>query len=51
MELAVENFTNRGDKVIVVDTGFFGDRFFKINKHFGRDAVKLKVPYGRAVKP
>ncbi|MCD6168097.1 MAG: alanine--glyoxylate aminotransferase family protein [Caldisericia bacterium] len=51
MELAVQNFTNRGDKVIVVDTGFFGDRFFRINLSFGRDAVKLKIPYGRAVKP
>jgi aspartate aminotransferase-like enzyme len=51
MELAVQNFTKRGDKTIVVDTGFFGERFYKINKAYGRNAVRLEIPWGRAVEP
>jgi aspartate aminotransferase-like enzyme len=51
MELAVENFTHRNDKVIVVDTGFFGERFYKINVSHGRNAIRLEVPWGRAAKP
>ena len=48
MELAVENFTKRGDKVLVIDTGFFGERFYKINTSKGRDAVRFEIPWGRA---
>jgi len=51
MELAVENFTKIGDKVLVVDTGFFGERFYKINTAHGRNAIRLEVPWGRAAHP
>jgi aspartate aminotransferase-like enzyme len=51
MELAVENFTQRGDKVLVVDTGFFGERFYRINVAKGRNAIRLEIPWGRAVIP
>ncbi|MGC8757074.1 MAG: pyridoxal-phosphate-dependent aminotransferase family protein [Caldisericaceae bacterium] len=51
MELAVENFTRRGDKVLVADTGFFGERFYKINIAHGRNAIRLAIPWGRAVEP
>ena len=51
MELAVENFTQRGDKVLVVDTGFFGERFYRINAAKGRNAIRLEIPWGRAVMP
>ena len=47
MELAVQNFSLRGDKVLVVDTGFFGQRFYEICLSFGRDPVRLKVPWGK----
>lgn len=51
MELAVENFTSRGDKVLVVDTGFFGERFYRMNVAHSRNAIRLKIPWGRAVYP
>ena len=51
MELAVENFTQRGEKVLVVDTGFFGERFYRINVAKGRNAERLEIPWGRAVLP
>ncbi len=51
MELAVENFTRMDDKVLVVDTGFFGECFYKINIAHGRNAIRLELPWGRAAKP
>ncbi len=48
MELAVQNFSLRGDKVLVVDTGFFGQRFYEICLSFGRDPIRLKVPWGKS---
>jgi aspartate aminotransferase-like enzyme len=51
MELAVENFTQRGEKVLVVDTGFFGERFYRINVAKGRNAIRVQIPWGRAVLP
>lgn len=50
MELAVENFSKRGDKVLVVDTGFFGQRFYEISLSFERNPIRLQVPWGKAVK-
>lgn len=47
MELAVQNFSLRGDKVLVVDTGFFGQRFYEICVSFGRNPIRLKVPWGK----
>lgn len=49
MELAVQNFSKRGSKVVVVDTGFFGERFFKIAKAYERNAIRLEIPWGRSV--
>lgn len=49
MELAVQNFSLRGDKVLVVDTGFFGQRFYEICLSFGRNPIRLKVPWGKSV--
>ena len=51
MELAVENFTQRGDRVLVVDTGLFGERFYKINVAKGRNPIRLQIPWGEAATP
>lgn len=48
MELAVQNFSLKGDKVLVVDTGFFGQRFYEICLSFGRDPIRLKIPWGKS---
>lgn len=50
MELAVQNFSKKKDKVLVVDTGFFGQRFYEICLSFERDAIRLQIPWGRTVK-
>ncbi|MBC7194625.1 MAG: alanine--glyoxylate aminotransferase family protein [Caldisericia bacterium] len=50
MELAVENFSKKGDKVLVVDTGFFGQRFYEICLSFERDPIRLQIPWGKSVK-
>lgn len=50
MELAIQNFSKRGSEVLVVDTGFFGERFYKIAKAYERNALRLEVPWGRSAK-
>ncbi|MCX8094796.1 MAG: alanine--glyoxylate aminotransferase family protein [Caldisericia bacterium] len=48
MELAVQNFSLRGDKVLVIDTGFFGQRFYEICLSYERDPIRLKFPSGKS---
>lgn len=48
MELAVQNFSLRGDKVLVVDTGFFGQRFYEICNSFGRNTLRIKAQSGKS---
>lgn len=38
------------ERVLVVDGGFFGDRFIRIAKRVGKEVVRLPVPLGRAVE-
>lgn len=49
MELAVQNFSKKENKVLIVDTGFFGERFYKIAVSFSRNAIRLEIPWGRKV--
>jgi aspartate aminotransferase-like enzyme len=51
MEGAVTNFLRKGDKAIVVDGGKFGERWAKICKAYGVEAVVLKLEWGKAVTP
>jgi aspartate aminotransferase-like enzyme len=51
MEGAITNFLRRGDKVVVVDGGKFGERWWKIAKAYGVEPIVLKVEWGRAVDP
>lgn len=51
LEASLVNFLRRGDKVIVVDGGKFGERFWKIAKAYGCEPVVLKVEWGNAVDP
>lgn len=51
MELTVMNFTAKDDRVVVVDTGIFGERFGLMNTIHGRNVTKLEIPWGRAVRP
>ena len=50
MEAAVVNFFSTGDKVIVLNTGYFGERFKKIAKIYGLDVLELEYNFGEAYK-
>lgn len=51
MEAAITNFLSRGDKALFVNAGKFGERWGKILKAYGCQAVELKEEWGRAVDP
>jgi aspartate aminotransferase-like enzyme len=51
MEAAVVNFFCKGDKVIVVNGGKFGERWTQICKTYGLDVYEIKVEWGYAVEP
>jgi len=49
MELAVSHAVEPGEKILICNNGFFGDRFTEIAEHFGADVVTARVEYGKAV--
>jgi aspartate aminotransferase-like enzyme len=51
MEMAVLNTAGRGDRVLVLSQGFFGDRMAQICRAFGLDHDVLECEWGRAVTP
>jgi aspartate aminotransferase-like enzyme len=50
MEASFVNFLRRGDTVLVVDGGKFGERWTKFAKAYGVDAVVLKCEWGHPVE-
>ena len=51
MEGAVANLLAREDKVIVIRSGKFGERWADICTTFGVEVIPIDVPYGNAVEP
>ena len=51
MEGAVANLLSRGDKVIVIRSGKFGERWGDICTAFGVEIIPVDVPWGSAVEP
>ncbi len=49
MEGSVSNFLSPGDKVITVNGGKFGERWGKICKAYGVNAIEIKVEWGESV--
>jgi aspartate aminotransferase-like enzyme len=49
MEASVTNLFRRGDKVITINGGKFGDRWTKISKAYGLNPVEIKLESGTAV--
>jgi len=49
MEAAVTNTCSAGDRVIVINSGKFGERWLKICRAFGVQVVEVKVEWGQAV--
>ncbi len=50
MEAAVSNVLNEGDRAITVNAGKFGERWGKIVKAFGAEAIELTYEYGDFAK-
>ncbi|MCG2722370.1 MAG: alanine--glyoxylate aminotransferase family protein [Thermodesulfovibrionales bacterium] len=48
---SVNNFFNKGDKVLVINGGKFGERWTKICQAYGLDVEEIVVEWGYAVKP
>ncbi|MGE5381085.1 MAG: pyridoxal-phosphate-dependent aminotransferase family protein [Methylocystaceae bacterium] len=51
LEASVANFISRGDQVLAISIGVFGDRFATIAERFGARVERLKFPMGQAADP
>jgi aspartate aminotransferase-like enzyme len=51
MESAISSLFGKGDKVITVNGGKFGERWGKLVRTFGGDCVEEMVPWGNAIQP
>ena len=51
METAVANVTAPGARVLVVVTGYFGDRLAQMFERYGAAVTRFDVEWGRAVDP
>jgi len=51
LEAMVVNFLSRGDRILVVSIGVFGDRFATIAETFGAAVTKLDFEWGTAADP
>ena len=51
MEMAISNVTKRGDNILIVSNGFFGDRFIDICKRKRLNVDVLGAEWGTAVSP
>lgn len=51
MDAAVSNLFRRGDKVITINGGKFGERWTKISKAYGLQPVELTLAPGDAIEP
>lgn len=51
MEAAVGNILNKGDKILNIVGGKFGERFMQIAKANGGSPIELEVEWGTAVNP
>ena len=51
METAVANLVREGTHVLVVVTGYFGDRLADICARYGAIVGRVEVPWGRAADP
>ncbi|MEM3313329.1 MAG: alanine--glyoxylate aminotransferase family protein [Thermoplasmatales archaeon] len=51
MEISTVNFISRNSKVLVVSTGYFGDRFATLLSRFTKNVEILRPPLGSAAEP
>lgn len=49
MEAAITNLFCKGDKVVFINGGKFGERWGQISRTYGLEAIEVKVEWGNAV--
>ena len=49
MEAAVVNFFSTNEKVIVVESGKFGQRFSEIARIYGLNVISIEIPWGESL--
>ncbi|MCE5322581.1 alanine--glyoxylate aminotransferase family protein [bacterium] len=50
MELSVSHAVEPGDKILICNNGFFGDRFEDMAKHYGIVTVTTRSEYGQPIR-
>lgn len=48
MEACVSNLLRRGEKVLVLEGGKFGERWSEISKAYGLEVITMKIPWGHS---
>lgn len=51
MEMAAANLVEPSDRVLVVSTGYFSERFADILARYGPQVTKLVAPFGETIDP
>jgi aspartate aminotransferase-like enzyme len=51
MDGAIANTVNRGEKVLSLVCGVFGERFAKIAEAYGADVTRIKSEFGKPIDP
>ncbi|UCD16001.1 MAG: alanine--glyoxylate aminotransferase family protein [Candidatus Omnitrophota bacterium] len=51
MEAAVSNFFSKGDRVVAICGGKFGERWAEIAKSYSLDVIEVKVEWGLSASP
>ncbi|MCM8818928.1 MAG: alanine--glyoxylate aminotransferase family protein [Candidatus Omnitrophica bacterium] len=49
MEASITNLFSKGEKIIVINGGKFGERFVEIGKAYGLDVIDFKVEWGKTL--
>ena len=50
-EAGITNFTSRGEKLIAVGGGKFGERWGKVGRAFGMNVIDVELEWGKALTP
>ncbi|GBF36623.1 MAG TPA: alanine--glyoxylate aminotransferase family protein [Methanothermococcus okinawensis] len=51
MDMAIANTVNKGDKVLTICNGNFGERFSKIVEVYKGEVIKLEYSWGKGARP
>ncbi len=51
MDMAIGSLLATGEKIVVGDNGFFGERLAQISRGYGLETITLKAPLGQPLNP